>query len=89
MPRYRFRWEQLPSRLTRRLARDLQLDGEPPVALRKAYAARPGEVHTGCLADPARRVARQGRSGAGHDWKPLDVDTALYLLGRPSKPKGT
>jgi len=36
VPRYRFRWEQLPSRLTRRLARDLQLDGEPPVALRKA-----------------------------------------------------
>jgi len=43
VPRYRFRWEQLPSRLTRRLARDLQLDGEPPVALRKAYGARPGE----------------------------------------------
>ena len=43
MPRYRFRWEQLPSRLTRRLARDLQLDGQPPAALRKAYGARPGE----------------------------------------------
>ncbi len=43
MPRYRFRWEQLPTRLTRRLARDLQLDGDSPVALRKAYGARPGE----------------------------------------------
>lgn len=43
MPRYRFRWEQLPGRLTRRLASDLQLDGEPGTALRKAYGARPGE----------------------------------------------
>ena len=32
-----------PSRLTRRLARDLQLDGEPASALRKSYGARPGE----------------------------------------------
>ena len=43
MPHYRFRWEQLPNRLTRRLARDLQLDGDPPIALRKAYGSRPGE----------------------------------------------
>jgi len=43
VPRYRFRWEQLPGGLTRRLARDLQLDGDPPSALRKAYGARPGE----------------------------------------------
>ncbi len=43
MPRYRFRWEQLPSRLAHRLAGDLQLEGEPPVALRKAYGARPGD----------------------------------------------
>lgn len=43
MPRYRFRWEQLPSTLRRRLARDLDLDGDPPIALRKAYGARPGE----------------------------------------------
>ena len=43
MPSYRFRWEQLPSRLTRRLASDLQLDGVPAAALRKAYGARPGE----------------------------------------------
>jgi len=43
VPRYRFRWEQLPSRLAHRLAGDLQLEGEPPVALRKAYGARPGD----------------------------------------------
>lgn len=43
MPRFRFRWEQLPSALTRRLARELHLDGEPASALRKAYGARPGD----------------------------------------------
>ncbi|MBA3798768.1 MAG: hypothetical protein H0X18_06670 [Geodermatophilaceae bacterium] len=43
MSRYRFRWEQLPSSLTRRLARGLQLDGEPASALRKAYGTRPGD----------------------------------------------
>jgi len=43
VPRYRFRWEQLPSVLTRRLARELQLDGEPAAALRTSYGARPDE----------------------------------------------
>ncbi|MGI8722650.1 MAG: T3SS (YopN, CesT) and YbjN peptide-binding chaperone 1 [Geodermatophilaceae bacterium] len=43
VPRYRFGWEQLPSVLTRRLARELQLEGEPAAALRTSYGARPGE----------------------------------------------
>ncbi len=43
MPRYRFRWEQLPGALARRLARDLQLTGEPVAALREGYGARPGD----------------------------------------------
>jgi hypothetical protein len=43
VPRYRFRWEQLPGALARRLARDLQLTGEPVAALREGYGARPGD----------------------------------------------
>ena len=43
MPRYRFRWEIVPGWLTRRLARDLGLEGDPIAALRRRYGARPGE----------------------------------------------
>ena len=43
MPRYRFRWEQLPAALARRLAREFELDGELADALRKSYGASPGE----------------------------------------------
>jgi hypothetical protein len=41
MARYRFNWENLPARLLRAVADDLQLDGPPAAALRKAYGARP------------------------------------------------
>ncbi len=43
MPRYRFGWDRLPVALTRRLARELQLTGDPVTALRRAYGARPGQ----------------------------------------------
>ncbi|HUC14407.1 MAG TPA: YbjN domain-containing protein [Acidimicrobiales bacterium] len=43
MPKYRFDWSSLPTPLLRRLAVELQLSGDPVVALRKAYGARPDE----------------------------------------------
>lgn len=43
VPRYRFSWDRLPAALTRRLARDLQLTGDPVTALRTAYGARPDQ----------------------------------------------
>lgn len=41
MPRYRFRWELIPSRLTQELARHLGLSGEPVAALQRRYGLRP------------------------------------------------
>jgi len=41
MPRYRFRWEIVPRPITRRLARDLRLEGQPVQALQSRYGMRP------------------------------------------------
>lgn len=41
MPRYRFRWEVVPGWLTRRLAGDLGLAGDPVAALQRSYGMRP------------------------------------------------
>ncbi len=45
MPRYRFKWANLPPSLLGALCRDLALDGrgEPAVILQRAYGARPSE----------------------------------------------
>ena len=41
MPRYRYRWEIVPRPITRRLARDLRLEGQPVQALQSRYGMRP------------------------------------------------
>lgn len=41
MGRYRFAWDNLPSKLLESLQSELKLDGDPVGALRKAYGARP------------------------------------------------
>ncbi|MEJ7627958.1 MAG: YbjN domain-containing protein [Nocardioidaceae bacterium] len=41
MPRYRFRWEVVPGWLTRRLAGDLGLTGDPVATLKREYGMRP------------------------------------------------
>lgn len=41
MGRYRFAWNNLPSKLLESLRRELKLEGDPADALRKAYGARP------------------------------------------------
>ncbi len=45
VPRYKFKWANLPPPLLRALCRDLALDGsgEPAVTLQTAYGARPSE----------------------------------------------
>ena len=41
MPRYKFKWENLPKPLLRGLKSDLGLEGEPADVLRATYGARP------------------------------------------------
>lgn len=86
MPRYRFRWELIPRRLTRELADQLRLSGEPIAALQAAYGLRPRDKF---VRDswPVLRDSWLARDG---NWRRFVVDELRARgLGRMDAPVRT